>query len=65
MADVTISLSDEQLAQLRAQATQLGLTPEELIRRHVEQVLAASDETFLEAAEHVLKKNAELYRRLA
>jgi hypothetical protein len=31
----------------------------------VEEKLARLDETFLNAADHVLSKNAELYKRLA
>jgi hypothetical protein len=34
-------------------------------RRRVEQLLDHPDEQFRQAADYVLKKNAELYRRLA
>lgn len=62
---ITIPLSDERLAQLRAWAEQAGLPPEEFLRRRVEQLLDRPDEQFREAASYVLEKNAELYRRLA
>ena len=38
---------------------------EELVRASVEELLASPEETFLEAVDYVLKKNQELYKRLA
>ena len=43
----------------------VGMTPEELLRAGVEQWLKRPKDEFAEAAAYVLKKNAELYRRLA
>ncbi len=65
MTMITIPLSDERLAQLRTWAAQTGLSPEEFLRRRVDQLLEAPDEQFRRAAAYVLEKNAELYRRLA
>lgn len=65
MTTITIPLSDEQLARLRVWAEQAGLTPEEALRQRVERLLDEPDEQFRRAADHVLQKNAELYRRLA
>jgi hypothetical protein len=65
MTTITIPLSDDRLAQLRARAEQTGLTPEEFLRRRVEQLLDRPDEPFRQAAAYVVQKNAELYRRLA
>lgn len=65
MTTFTIPLSDDRLAQLRAWAEQAGLTPEEFLRRRVEQLLEQPDEAFKQAAAYVFQKNAELYRRLA
>jgi hypothetical protein len=65
MATITVPLSEERLARLRVWAEQAGLSPEEYLRRRVEQLLDRSDEEFRQAATHVLHKNAELYRRLA
>jgi antitoxin FitA len=65
MTMITMPLSDERLAQLRTWAEQAGLSPEEFLRRRVEQLLERPDEPFRQAAAHVLQKNAELYRRLA
>jgi hypothetical protein len=65
MTTVAIPLSDERAAQLRLRAEQAGLTPEEFLRRRVEQFLDQPDEAFHQAAAYVLEKNAELYRRLS
>lgn len=65
MAAVTVPLSEETLARLTALAKQAGQTPEEMLRASLEQWLANPAEDFAKAAEYVLKKNAELYRRLA
>lgn len=48
-----------------AEAERLGLTPEELARAAVADLLASVGEDFEVAAGRVLKKNEELYRRLA
>lgn len=65
MTMITIPLTEERLARLKSWADQTGLTPEEFLRRHVEQLLEQPNEQFREAAAYVLQKNAELYRRLA
>jgi|APCry1669188879_1035177.scaffolds.fasta_scaffold93141_2 predicted DNA binding CopG/RHH family protein len=65
MTSITIPLSDEQVSQLRIWAEEAGLPPEEFLRRRVEQLLARPDQQFQKAADHLLQKNAELYRRLA
>lgn len=65
MSAITINLSEERMRQLREVAARLGVSPEELARVSVEELLAKPDEKFEEAARHVLEKNAELYRRLA
>ena len=65
MSAITINISEERMRQLREVAARLGVSPEELARVGVEELLAKPDEKFEEAARHVLEKNAELYRRLA
>ena len=65
MTTIPISLSDQRLAVLRLRAQQVGLAPEEFLRRRVEQLLDRPDAEFLQAAAYVLAKNADLYRRLA
>jgi predicted transcriptional regulator len=65
MSTITISLPEERLRRLQELAARLGVSPEDLARVGVEEMLADSDGKFDEAARHVLEKNAELYRRLA
>jgi hypothetical protein len=65
MTIISIPLSDERLAQLRVWAEQAGVSPEEFLRRRVDQLLEPPDDRFRRAAAYVLTKNAELYRRLA
>ena len=65
MTTITIGLPDERALRLKEMAARLGLSPEELVRVSVEELLARPDEEFERAVDHVLKKNDELYRRLA
>ena len=62
---LSIDLSAAQAERLRAEAQRLGLTPEELARAAVADLLASVGNDFAAAAGRVLKKNEELYRRLA
>ena len=62
---VAIELSQAQADRLREEATRLGVTPEELARAAVADLLSAQREDFRTAADYVLRKNEELYRRLA
>jgi hypothetical protein len=43
----------------------MGVSPEDFIKAGIEEKLSLLDQNFHEAADHVLKKNAELYKRLA
>ena len=62
---VAIDLTDEQLAQLRRQASDLGVPVEDLARAAVVDLVNKPAEDFLAVARRVLAKNAELYRRLS
>ncbi len=62
---VTIDLSSAQADRLRQEAERLGLTPEDLARAAVADLLATRDDDFEAAARRILQKNQELYRRLA
>ena len=62
---LSIDLSPAQAERLRLEAERLGLTPEDLARAAIADLLATTGEDFRAAAERVLKKNEELYRRLA
>lgn len=50
---------------MREKAERFRVAPEDLIRVSLEELLTRPDEAFQSAAEYVLTKNAELYRRLA
>ena len=60
-----IDLSPAQAERLRLEAERLGLAPEDLARAAIVDLLAIPDDDFKRAAERVLRKNEELYRRLA
>jgi hypothetical protein len=61
---LTIDLSPAQAERLRQEAERLGIAPEDLARAALADLLATPAEDFKAAAERVLKKNEELYRRL-
>jgi hypothetical protein len=61
---VELELSQSVIEQLNERAKSLGIRPEELARAAVADLVSRPAEEFENAAEHVLKKNAELYRRL-
>jgi len=59
-----IDLTPAQADRLRQEAERLKITPEELARAAVADLLAERDLDFKIAAERVLEKYSELYRRL-
>ncbi|WP_022836263.1 ribbon-helix-helix domain-containing protein [Salisaeta longa] len=65
MKTLTINLSDETADRLETLARRLGVSVEDLVRSSVEEQFKSLDDDFEQAAQHVLAKNAELYRRLA
>jgi hypothetical protein len=63
---LSIELPETQVEQLRALASRLGVSPEELVRAVVADQLGATPrEDFEPVAARLLVKNRELYRRLA
>jgi hypothetical protein len=62
---ISVELSEDQAERLRSAAQRLGVRPEDLARAGVSDMLTQPEEDFRRAAEHVLRKNEELYRRLA
>ena len=62
---ISIELSKEQAELLRSAAERLGVRLEDLARAGVADLLRQPEEDFQTAAAHVLRKNEELYRRLA
>jgi predicted transcriptional regulator len=65
MTTIRISLPDDRAQKLRDMASRFQVTPEDLLRVSLEELLARPDEEFQEAVRHVLAKNVDLYRRLA
>jgi predicted transcriptional regulator len=65
MSMLTIKLSDDRLAKLREIADRFNIKPEDLVRVSIEELLTRPEESFQRAADYILNKNAELYRRLA
>lgn len=65
MSSITINLQEETLFRLQEVASRYGVTVEDLARLSIEELLVVRDDKFEQAAEYVLKKNEELYRRLA
>ena len=63
--NVAFELPAAQAEKLRREAERLGISPSDLARAALADLLADRDEDFRAAAERVLRKNAELYRRLA
>jgi len=62
---ISIELSKEEANALLEAAERLGVSPEELASAALSDALDHSKEDFLKAAEYVLKKNEELFRRLS
>lgn len=65
MKTLTIHLPDKTAARIDEAARKLGLSAEDLVQASVVEKLERLDLSFEEAAQRVLTKNAELYRRLA
>ena len=65
MASITIDLPDSQFKKLQELARGYEVPAEVLLRASIEDWLSSPKGDFVQAAEYVLSKNAELYRRLA
>lgn len=65
MTTITITLPEDRLIKLKEMAARLGVTPEDLARLSIEELLRRPEDTVQRAITYVLTKNAELYRRLA
>ena len=62
---ITIQVPSDRVFKLKEMADRLQVTPEQLVRANVEDLLAQPDQDVQSALSYVLEKNAELYRRLA
>ena len=65
MTAITIPITEECLERLKGLADQAGVSVEEMARTALEEWSARPDANFAQAARYVMRKNAELYRRLA
>lgn len=65
MKTITITIPDERLLKLQETASSLGISLEALLLMSAENLLAPPETSFENAMEYVLKKNAELYKKLA
>jgi hypothetical protein len=63
--NVAFELPAAQAEKLRQEAERLGISPSDLARATLTDLLADRDEDFRAATERVLRKSADLYRRLA
>ena len=63
--DMTLSISEDRLIKLKEVAKHLNITPEDLVRVSIDELLSRPDKDFKNAVDYVLNKNSELYRRLA
>jgi len=64
MEQLTINIPDEIAGQLRTAAQKCGVKPEDFMLASLQERLAHVDAEFIHAMRYVLKKNAELYKRL-
>jgi hypothetical protein len=62
---LAFELSETETTRLKDTAARLGVDPTELARAAISDLLSTPDDDFRAAADHVLRKNEELYRRLA
>ena len=60
-----LQLPEQTASKLQEAAERLSVSPEQLSILSIEEKLAQLEEEFRCCAEHVLQKNADLYRRLS
>jgi len=65
VASITVEIPDAQLQKLQQLAQENGISLEDLLRVSIDEWLNHPKSEFIQASSYVLKKNAELYRRLA
>lgn len=65
MTTITVPIAEERLAKLQQVAQRMGVPAEELARASLEDWLQQPKDDFVEAAKYVMRKNQELYKRLA
>ena len=61
MTSITITLPEDRLQKLKEIALNFGITPEELARVGIEELLSRPEESFQKTVDYVLNKNKKLY----
>jgi antitoxin FitA len=62
---LSVTIPTEHNQQLQLMAEHMGVSAEDLIRVSIQTLVAQPPHDFAEAVAYVLKKNADLYRKLA
>jgi hypothetical protein len=62
---LAVELTETESTRLREAEARLGVDPSQLAHAAIADLLSTPDEDFRAAADQVLRKNEELYRRLA
>jgi predicted transcriptional regulator len=62
---LNLELDEQQTQRLQEAARRLNVSVSDLAKAAINDLLARSDNDFERAAERVLRKNTELYKRLA
>jgi len=65
MKTLEVNLQEPTASRLEDAAQRLGVSPEDLLRISLEEKLERLDDSFRDAVDHVVLKNAELYKRLS
>ena len=65
MTTISVQIEDAKAQVLMEKAKRYGLNPEQLLTASLEDLIGQPDKDFDVAARRVIKKNKELYRRLA
>jgi len=65
MKTLEVQLPEQTASKLKEAAERLSISPEELLILSLQEKLAQLDVEFQQAADYVLTKNTELYKRLA
>ncbi|SLM32102.1 conserved hypothetical protein [Desulfamplus magnetovallimortis] len=65
MATITVEIDDSKADILKEKAQKLGLLPDQFVAASIEDLISIPEPEFNKALEKVLRKNKELYKRLA
>lgn len=65
MSQITVSLPEDRLRKLEEIAARFNVSAQELVRVSIEELLSKPEDEFENTLNYVLRKNAELYRRLS